>query len=332
MRSTTKTRWKARLARHPRLFWLLRRLVRGLRAWRSRLFGETSFWDVAVDEAESDRPGGWMDLEIVEREYIRPQVTGDANTSYLEYFVEEHLPRRPVDLGLSLGCGGGHLERALLDLGAAERMVGLDASSGSIELARRLAREAGHGDEVDYRVADLDRAELAPASYDFVVAKMSLHHLSNLEHVYDQVAQALRPGAPFLVNEYVGADRFQWTDRQLALANEWLEELPDSIRRRVPVPRIRRPTVAEMLADDPTESVRSSEVMPLLRERFEIVEERPYGGTVLHPLLAGVLPAFDLENAEHREALRGWMEAERQLVASGELPSDFVFAVAVASR
>lgn len=327
----TKMQWKARLARLPVAFWAARKVVRALRAGRSVLFPGRSFWDETVTEAESDQPRGWLDVEQVEREHVRPRISGDAEVDYLRHFVRRHLshPRRmPAEIGLSLGCGGGHVERALLDLGAARRMRGLDASTGSVELARKLAERAGCADRADYEVADLDRVQLPAASYDFVVAKMSLHHFSRLEHVYDQVSASLRPGGVFLVNEFVGPDRFQWTERQLRLANEWLDALPQQIRRRVPVPAIRRPTLAEMQADDPTESVRSSEVMPRLRERFEIIEEKPYGGTVLQLLLAAALPAFDLADRHHREILRHWCEQEGRLLDAGELPSDFVYAVA----
>lgn len=322
----TKMSWKARLARFPVAFWAVRKVVRVLRAGRSVLSPGRSFWDETVTDAESDRPRGWLDVELVEREYIRPRVSGDPDVDYLRHFVRRHL-ETPAEIGLSLGCGGGHLERALLDLGATRRMHGLDASPGSIELARSLATQAGVADRIDYRVTDLDRVELPAGAYDFVVAKMALHHFSRLEHVYEQVARALRPGGVFLVNEFVGPDRHQWTDRQLRLANDWLDGLPKVIRRRVPVPAIRRPTVREMLADDPTESVRSSDVMPLLRRRFEIVEEKPFGGTVLQLLVAAALPALDLDDPRHQEILRRWCEREGRLIDAGELPNDFVHAV-----
>ena len=322
-----KQRWKARLARVPAAYWAARWFIRTVRAARCVLFPGRSFWDRAVTEAEADHPRGWLDLELVEREYVRPRISGDRDVDYLRHFVHHHL-EAPADIGLSLGCGGGHLERALLDLGAARRMEGLDASAGSIHLARRLAAEAGVDDRITYRLEDLDRVELPPARYDFVVAKMALHHFSRLEHVYDQVASALRPGGIFLANEYVGPDRFQWTDVQLRLANQWLEELPQDVRRAVPVPSIRRPTLREMMADDPTESVRSSEVLPLLRQRFDIVEEKPFGGTVLQLLLAAALPAFDLDDARHLDLLRQLCRREGELLDSGALPSDFVHVVA----
>ena len=83
-----------------------------------------------------------------------------------------------------------------------------------------------------------------------------------------------------------------------------------------------------MIALDPSEAVRSAEILPLLDDYFDIVEHKPYGGTLLHILLSHVLPVLDLDAPEDVEILRSLMREEREAIASGELPSDFVYVVA----
>lgn len=315
------------LSRYPplkRLASAVRRRV--LPAWRRGL--AASHWDDRVEEVESSAPQGWLDAEMVEREHIRPLVSGDPEVSYLEYFLEKHLPHRPVGRLLSLGCGGGNLERDLLRLGAAQKIDACDESPASIELALRLATEEGMGERLQYQVADLNRLELAPITYDVVIAKMALHHFEALEHVYGQVRQGLRPGGLFMFNEFVGPSRFQWTDLQLDHMNRLLDNAPAEIKEQLPVVAIRRPLVADMIAQDPSESVRSAEILPLLERDFEIVERKDYGGTLLHILFSHVLPVVDFENKEHVEYLRAAMRSERDLLERGQLPSDFTFVVA----
>ena len=53
----------------------------------------------------------------------------------------------------------------------------------------------------------------------------------------------------------------------------------------------RRPSVAEVVAVDPSEAICSSRLLPLLPEYFTAVRVRPYGGAILHMLLAGVAQA-----------------------------------------
>jgi len=317
---------KRRLVPYPRL-WRMARAVRR-RLDRPVFAGSTRHWDQAVGEIEAGGPKGWLDWELIEVEHVRPQVSGDPRIYYLEHFFSTHLPALPVERALSLGCGGGNLERALIERGTAREIDAYDSSPESIRLARELAASAGCGDRIHYHVADINRIELPPATYDYVVAKMAVHHFEGLEHVYAQVRRALKPGGLFMLNEFVGPSRFQWTDLQLELMNRILEVMPAANRRRAPVPRIERPTVREMLSKDPTESVRSSEILPLLEREFEIVESRRYGGTLLHILLTHMMPTFDLANDDQVAFLRLLFLFERTLVEQGVLPSDFAYVVA----
>lgn len=316
---------KRQLSRFPRLKSLASAVRRRVSpAFRGDAAGH---WDARVDAVESTRPQGWLDSELVEREHIRPQISSDPDVSYLEHFVKRHL-EAPVPRILSLGCGGGNLERALLDLGAAEHIDAYDDSPASIELAQGLADAAGVGNRLTYAVGDSNTMALPANTYDAVVIKMALHHFESLEHVYEQVAKALKPGGFLMFNEFVGPTRFQWTDEQLEHMNRLLRGLPKRLRRRAPVVTIQRPLVADMIALDPSESVRSADILPLLEERFELVELRPYGGTVLHILLDHILPLLDPDSPEDCTVLRGLMAEERRLLDGGILPSDFAFVVA----
>ncbi|MCG8457443.1 MAG: class I SAM-dependent methyltransferase [Holophagales bacterium] len=286
-------------------------------------------WDGRVDEVESEVPLGWLDVELVEVEHVRPRISGDTKVSFLEHFLRCHVPDPPAGRWLSLGCGGGNLERAILALGAAEHVVGLDLSPESIALARRLASEAGLGDRLTYSVHDADRDPLEPGAYRVVVIKHALHHFLELEHVYSQIRRTLEPGGLLMLNELVGPSRFQWTDLQLGHMNRILASLPRELRRRAPVIRIQRPRVQDMLALDPSEAARSAEILPLLETSgFEILEHKPYGGTLLHILLGHLLPLLDLDTEEHVALLRSMIAEEEELLDSGELPSDFSYVVA----
>ncbi len=60
---------------------------------------------------------------------------------------------------------------------------------------------------------------------------MSLHHVVRLEALYETVARALKPGGLFVIDEYVGPTRFQWSERQMQLTNALQELLPREHRR-----------------------------------------------------------------------------------------------------
>jgi SAM-dependent methyltransferase len=292
----------------------------------------TGHWDHNVARVESKELKGWLDWEFIEVEHIRPQLSGDKSVYYLQHFFRSHLPRMPVARALSLGCGGGNLERALIQLKAARTIDAFDASPESIRVAAELADKEGKGQQIRYRVADINKLELEPAAYDFVVAKMSLHHFEDLDHVYGQIRRALKPGGVFMFNEYVGPTRFQWTDLQLELANRILQTLPREFRRSAfsgdILADITRPTIDEMIRMDPTEAVDSAQILPLLARHFEIVEHREYGGTLLHLVLNHVMANFDVTDELQASLVKMIFLFEQTLVEQHVLDSDFCYVVA----
>ncbi len=91
------------------------------------------------------------------------------------------------------------------------------------------------------------------------------------------------------------------------------------------VPRI---VGSEMALDDPTEAVRSEEIRPLLEKALRVIEYRPYGGTLLMPLLDDIAGNFDESDPEAQALLEMLFEIEDALLAAGEIESDFALIVA----
>lgn len=274
--------------------------------------------------------GNWLDHKAIVRLYINPMSTGSADETWFPYIARKYFPE-PVEKALSLGCGGGALERHALSLNVARSFDAYDISEGSIEAAREEAETAGFGDRVTYAAADLNHITLEENAYDAVFASMAVHHLENLEGVYEEVKKALKPGGLFIFNEFVGPSQFQWTETQLRLANELLASIPKSYRladNGKVLGEIRRPSIDAMNELDPSESIRSEEIMPLLERYFEIVERRDYGGTLLHLVTAaGTIRNYSSEDEEDVALLRRMIEFEKRHIESGELDSDFTLVV-----
>ena len=84
----------------------------------------------------------------------------------------------------------------------------------------------------------------------------------------------------------------------------------------------------EIVASDPSEAVRSAEIVPLLSEYFRVVEIKGYGGAVLHELLYDIAGNFCEENAGSLDHLRTLFALEDELTAAGELADDFAVVIA----
>ena len=270
----------------------------------------------------------WLEHPRVQ-ERINLKVSGDVCVDRFQYFIQGYLDGRlPVERALTLGCGFGALERGLSQYNFCREHQAIDLSEEAIAQAseRALAEGLSH---IHYRVGDLNTLQLPAASYDVILGVSSVHHVSALEHLYGQVWSALKPGGYFFLDEFIGPTQYQWSDAQLQAVNEQLEMMPPSLKVGAasghPKAPVVRPTLEEMNAGDPSEAIRSSELLPLLSQYFHIFEVKGYGGTLLHLLLEDIAVHFVEDQADYLERL---FILEDQLIGSGVLKDDFAIIIA----
>ncbi len=116
--------------------------------------------------------------------------------------VLDLLAPEPGERVLDVGCGTGHLTRAIADAGA--EAVGVDASEAMVEAARREhpGLRFVHADARDLAAAD--DAALAGA-FDAVFSNAALHWITEQDRAIASAADVIRPGGRF-VAELGGAD------------------------------------------------------------------------------------------------------------------------------
>jgi SAM-dependent methyltransferase len=262
-------------------------------------------------------------------------VSGNPYRNRFEHFMDVYLRgRMPVARALTLGCGHGELERGLAPYNFATLLEGVDISDGAVAEATRLASEAGLR-QISYRIADINSIELPKNTYDVIFGVGSIHHTARLEHLFGQVAESLKPGGFFFLDEYIGPSVFQWTDLQLVASNSAAAGLPARYRMCVDNPQMSKPTVTrpsvpQMYAIDPSEAIRSSEIVGLLPKYFNVLETKGVGGSLLHLLLEHIAGNFDENDPDAMTHLQSFFNLEDELIAAGMLQHDF--AVIIAAR
>ena len=206
--------------------------------------------------------------------------TGDPERTWLQ----DLAARGPFADVAVLGCDDEANESAWLQAGGSERLDVYELSPGMI--AKTRARLGTSADRVRFVPTDLNFVELPEAAYNCIWSSGTLHFVTNLEHLYAQVARALRPGGLFAVVSYVGEPRLQYAPDRLAKVNTVLQTVPARYRR---VEAITAPNPAWSLS--PFQAVRPREILPLARAQFELVHEASTGR--LFPLSIMVdLPAI----------------------------------------
>ena len=278
------------------------------------------------------RPVSWLEHKVI-LDHVHRRVTGDPKINTYQWFRQRYLPE-PVPLGLSLGCDPGAFERSAILTGFAKKFHAKDSSEAAIEKAREIAAAMQLGDLVEYSVANLDEIELPARTYDAIFGISSVHHIVNLENLFEQCRISLKPGALLFLDEYIGPSRFQAPPKIIAIINRLLAALPARFRKNLftddgkTIDYYTPSRIEHFLRLDASEAIRSADILDVLRRHFHIVEFRPYGGAVLHMLLSGIVGNFDENDEADATLLRMLATFEEVLESVGSVPSDFAAIVA----
>ncbi|MBV6470669.1 class I SAM-dependent methyltransferase [Nitrospirales bacterium NOB] len=285
----------------------------------------SEYWSSQFEAMRVDQ-SYWMNNRLVE-EWTYRLMTGTPQ-HWLNWLLNEYFVQRTFERSLSVCCGDGAHEIQLYRSGKVRRVIGVDLSSGAIAQAKaRFEAAAAPPDRYRFTVQDVNVLDV-DGMFDLILSTGALHHATNLETLLARLEQALTPDGYFVVVEFIGPNRFQWTDRQIEIANKVLGALDPAYLRDGTCTRFERPTIASMLACDPSEAVRSADVFPLVRQHFEVCYERCYNGTLLHQLHP--LLKTELANQGRRDfdsIVRLILLLEDMLVKHGVLASDFVFLI-----
>lgn len=260
-----------------------------------------AFWDREVVQPKHI---SWMAHPKV-REYINESIAGPPGLWPMDWFVREYESPH-FERALSIGCGTGALERDLLVRGVCGSFDAFDGSSVSIEAAKNEAATLGLSDRVNYWVGDFNEPQLPDTKYDAVFFHQSAHHVAKLEKLFRAVLAVLKPDGLVYLDEFVGPSRTDWTDELLAPLREANRSIPDGMRIYDHLPE-------PIQHDDPSEAIRSSEILPQLRIGFSIDTMRGYGGNLLAVL-------FEVMREPTEQVVEQLIDAERKLLASGVPP------------
>ncbi len=271
------------------------------------------FWDKS--HGDSDDIRYWLEVPAILGK-VNLRITGEPAVYPLTAFLQLVKESTPAaGRALSIGCGAGHLERQVIRDHGARIIDGIDPSARSLEIARASAQTEGLSDRIRYHCADVVTwLESRPdAAYDLIFFYGSLHHIEALEQVLGWCAGCLRDGNPgwMFVEEYIGPSRDEWRDEHLEPARRIFARVPRKYRRSA---KLQPP----IIRDDPTEMIRSSEIVPVLYEHFEVLHYRPYYGNVLQPLISGIKGSA-LDQPVVAALVEEAIGLEDQLIAEGAI-------------
>jgi SAM-dependent methyltransferase len=191
---------------------------------------------------------------------------GNLHTAY------ERSPRRTRRF-ISLGAGNCDTEvriaSALLEAGATDFIIDcLDLNEQMLKRGRALAAERGVDANI-YSVCGDFNAWEPSAKYEAVLASQSLHHVVNLEALFEAVHRALDPSGALIISDMIGRNGHRRWPEALGIVQQFWQELPEPYRYNH---QLRTLDIEYPDWDCSTkgfEGIRAQDILPLLIERFQ---------------------------------------------------------------
>jgi SAM-dependent methyltransferase len=208
--------------------------------------------------------------------YIRPKLEafGLSCPNYMfDWWLARHWKPSPrMQRFVSIGAGNCDLE---IELAARLRQQGfsnfiidcLDLNSKMLERGVAAAASAGFDKFINPVRADANSWR-PQHEYDAVMANQALHHIVNLEELFDQIRNCLKPQGYFLVSDMVGRNGHQLWPEALEIAHEFWRQLPPSYRFNRQLQRYEELYENWDCSKESFEGIRSQDILPLLLERF----------------------------------------------------------------
>lgn len=261
-----------------------------------RLKAAAMHWSI---QRASDRTRWWMHPSILR--HINRLVCGeqvDGAHAGFNRLIQARAPEGGFRRAVSIGCGAGGKEMKLLQQGIVQQFDLFEISEFRIGQIQDRAAERGVLDRIRWHHADAFEQE-PEGSFDLVYWNNSLHHMFDVRQALAWSHRALTRGGYLVMDDFVGATRFQWTDLELEMASRVRALLPDSFLRNPKKPAAQLPRVLgrsdlqEMIKDDPSEAADSSNILPAIAALFPDAIVIPTGGVIYHLALNDVLANFD---------------------------------------
>lgn len=245
--------------------------------------------------------------------------------------LERTLPATGDARFVSVGAGNCDTEvrvAALLKARGHEQFTieCLDINEAMLERGRQMAAEHGVSTQIIPKQADFNRWR-PEKSYHAVMANQSLHHVVELEHLFDAVSEALGPDGLFVISDTIGRNgHLRWPEALEVVRSFWAE-LPARYRRNLQLNRDEPEFLDWDCSASGFEGVRAQDILPLLVERFQFHHFLPFANAIDPFIDRGFGHHFNPEAEWDRDFIDRVHARDEQEILAGRLKPTHMFAV-----
>ena len=185
-----------------------------------------------------------------------------------EAFRQPGASRRIISLGAGECVHEISLIKKLLEMGETDFVIeGLELSPLRSERAQANARKEGVQQFLEINESDLNRW-VPSRRYSTVIAKDTLHHVVELEHLFDSIHEALEDEGIFVTTDMIGRNGHMRWPEALEIIQEIWKFIPDHYKTNHQLKRVEHEYVNWDCSKTGFEGIRAQDILPLLVEKF----------------------------------------------------------------
>lgn len=233
---------------------------------------------------------------------------------------------------ISIGAGNCDTElrvaQGLIALGHEDFVIEcLDLNPSMLARGRDLAKE--HGMEQHIRPVEGDFNQWRAAKpYHAVMANQSLHHVMQLEHLFDAILDAIKPlNGVLITSDMIGRNGHQRWPEALSLLEEFWDQLPPKYKYNRQLKRQDDQFVNWDCATDGFEGIRAQDIMRLLSERFHFDLFVPFANLITPFIDRGFGHNFDVDSEFDRSFIDRVHARDEVEIRAGRIGPTQMFAV-----
>lgn len=213
------------------------------------------------------------------KEFLLPKMqqvlgTGSEILFYANTIAEQSKNEPGSTNFLSIGAGDAVIETAIVQELLAMNVenfhiICLEISPALIERATTRIDAEGLSQWISFTQGDVNHwIASEPESFDGVIANQFLHHIVELEFVFEQVERALKPDGLFMTIDLIGRNGHMRWPEAMAIINPIWASLEKRYKYNHQMKRVDEEFVNWDCSTEGFEGIRAQDILPLLVDRF----------------------------------------------------------------
>jgi SAM-dependent methyltransferase len=265
--------------------------------------------------------------------YLRPAVEAEfALDTIVDVYFNAcvSLPSKRLINILSVGCGDGSIEIDLAKTLIAREIVdfsitGVDLSPILLQRFRKAVQELQLTKYFSILEIDLNSGQVR-GPFDVIMTNHSLHHIVELEKLFEFSYKELRDDGIFATCDVIGRNgHMRWPETRAVIEMFWPSLKPKQ-RYHVLLKRLNETFVDHDCSTEGFEGIRAQDILPLLLQKFHPLKFVGAGGFIDLMIDRGYGHGFDVNDPDDLRLIKCMADLNEIMLDSGAIKPTLMFA------